>query len=66
MRALFIRKPVTQLPLAVGLLAVVQTWTALIAAELVLFDPQFDLENITTQDATVSETTIDAGRPCAS
>ena len=62
MRALFIRKPVTQLPLAVGLLAVVQTWTALIAAELVLFDPQFDLENITTQDATVSETTIDAGR----
>lgn len=62
MRARIIRKPVTLSSLAVALLAVVQAWTALSAAELAFFDQQFDLKNVTTQDATVSETTGDTGR----
>ncbi len=47
---------------ALSLLVVVQVTLAATAADDVLFDQRFDLQNVTTQDATLSESKAASGR----
>ena len=62
MRAKIIHRSGVLLAITAGLFALAQAMSSATTGELALFDRQFNLKNIATQDATISEATTASGR----